>query len=64
MNELLIHTDDEKRVILELTEVLTKSIDGGVESAAYKYIHERTSTAIADGKITRDGHGQIPPNVL
>ena len=60
MNELLIHTDDEKRVILELTEVLVKNIDGGVESDAYNYIKERTVSAIAEGKITRDALGFSP----
>ena len=60
MSELLIHNDDEKRVIHELTDVLVKNIEGGAESAAYKYIHERTLSAIADGRITRDSLGFSP----
>ena len=60
MSELLIHTDDEKRDIQELTEVLVQNIEGGVLSDAYKYIYERTTNAIAEGKITRDALGFSP----
>ena len=60
MSELLIHTDEEKREIQELTEVLVKDIEGGVLSDAYKYINERILNAIAEGKITRDSLGFSP----
>ena len=60
MSELLIHTDEEKREIQELTEVLVKDIEGGVLSDAYRYINERILNAIAEGKITRDSLGFSP----
>ena len=60
MSELLIHTDDEKRDILELTEVLVKDIEGGVHSDAYRFINDRILKAMAEGKITRDALGFSP----
>ena len=60
MNELLIHTDDEKREIGELTEILIQNIEGGILSEAYTYIKERTINAIAEGKIMRDALGFSP----
>ncbi len=60
MNELLIHTDDEKREIGELTEILIQNIEGGILSEAYAYIKERTVNAIAEGKIMRDALGFSP----
>ena len=60
MSELLIHTDDEKRDILELTEVLVKDIEGGVHSNDYRFIKERILNAIAEGKVTRDALGFSP----
>ncbi|MBR4989202.1 MAG: bifunctional (p)ppGpp synthetase/guanosine-3',5'-bis(diphosphate) 3'-pyrophosphohydrolase [Bacteroidaceae bacterium] len=60
MSELLIHTDDEKREILELTEVLVKDIEGGVHSNDYRFIKERILNAIAEGKVTRDALGFSP----
>lgn len=60
MNELLIHTDNEKREIGELTEILIQNIEGGILSEAYTYIKERTVNAIAEGKITRDALGFSP----
>ena len=60
MSELLIHTDDEKRDILELTEVLVKDIEGGVHSNDYRFIRERILSAIAEGKVTRDTLGFSP----
>ncbi|MBR2318502.1 MAG: bifunctional (p)ppGpp synthetase/guanosine-3',5'-bis(diphosphate) 3'-pyrophosphohydrolase [Bacteroidaceae bacterium] len=60
MSELLIHTDDERRVILELKETLTNNIEGGVHSNGYSYIKERTEKAIAEGSIIRDTLGFSP----
>ena len=60
MNELLIHTDNEKREIGELTEILIQNIEGGILSKAYTYIKERTVNAIAEGKIMRDALGFSP----
>ena len=60
MSELLIHTDDEKTDILELTEILVKDIDGGVHSNAYRFINDRILNAMAEGKITRDALGFSP----
>ena len=60
MSELLIHTDDEKRDILELTDVLLKDIEGGVHSNAYRFIRERILNAMSEGKITRDALGFSP----
>lgn len=60
MNELLIHTDNEKREIGELTEILIQNIEGGILSEAYAYIKERTVNAIAEGKIMRDALGFSP----
>ena len=60
MNELLIHTDNEKREIGELTEILIQNIEGGILSEAYTYIKERTVNAIAEGKIMRDALGFSP----
>ena len=60
MSELLIHTDEEKKDILELIEILVKDIEGGVHSDAYRYIRERIMNAMAEGKITRDALGFSP----
>ena len=60
MSELLIHTDDEKKDILELTEILVKDIEGGVHSNAYRFINDRILNAMAEGKITRDALGFSP----
>lgn len=60
MNELLIHTDNEKREIGELTEILIQNIEGGILSEAYTYIKERTVNAITEGKIMRDALGFSP----
>ena len=60
MSELLIHTDDERRVILELKETLTNNIEGGVHSNGYSYIKERTEKAIEEGSIIRDTLGFSP----
>ncbi|MBO7230203.1 MAG: bifunctional (p)ppGpp synthetase/guanosine-3',5'-bis(diphosphate) 3'-pyrophosphohydrolase [Bacteroidaceae bacterium] len=60
MSELLIHTEEERKDILELIEVLTKNIEGGQESNSYKYIRERIVNAITEGKITRDSLGFSP----
>lgn len=60
MSELLIHTDDEKREILELSEILVQNIEGGILSEAYTYIKDRTLNAIAEGKIMRDALGFSP----
>lgn len=60
MSELLIHTDEERKDILELIKVLTKNIEGGVLSNGYRYIKERTAIAINEGKITRDALGFSP----
>ena len=60
MSELLIHTDDEKRDILELTEILVKDIEGGVHSDAYRFINDRILKAMAEGRITRDALGFSP----
>ena len=60
MGELLIHTDEERKDILELIEVLTKNIEGGIHSNSYSYIRERTVNAMTEGKITRDALGFSP----
>ena len=60
MSELLIHTEEERKDILELIEVLTKNIEGGQKSNSYKYIRERIVNAITEGKITRDSLGFSP----
>ena len=60
MSELLIHTEEEKKVILELADVLVNNIEGGVESKAYDFVKERISVAIAEGKVTRDAIGLSP----
>ena len=60
MGELLIHTDEERKDILELIEVLTKNIEGGIHSNSYSYIRERTVNAMTEGKITRDTLGFSP----
>ena len=60
MSELLIHTDEERKDILELIEVLTKNIEGGIHSNSYSYIRERIGNAMTEGKITRDALGFSP----
>ena len=60
MSELLIHTDNERKDILELKEILIKNIEEGVHSNCYSYIRERTENAIAEGRITRDTLGFSP----
>ena len=60
MSELLIHTDEERKDILELIEVLTKNIEGGIHSNSYSYIREWIVNAMTEGKITRDALGFSP----
>ncbi len=60
MSGLLIHTEEEKRDILGLIKVLARNIEGGVHSNAYRYIKERTISAIGEEKITRDALGFSP----
>lgn len=60
MGELLIHTEDERRDILELKEILINNIEGSVHSNGYNYIKERIENAISEGRITRDSLGFSP----
>ena len=60
MNGLLIHTDEEKRAIVDLAKVLISNAGDKGLAAAYRYVKERNALAIAEGKITRDTLGFNP----
>lgn len=60
MEGILIFTDEERRVLNELSGSLKSCIDDEFRSADYDFIREKIGTAIADGKITRDTLGLNP----
>lgn len=60
MEGILIFTDEERRVLNELSGSLKSCIDDEFRSADYDFIREKIGAAIADGKITRDTLGLNP----
>ena len=60
MQGVLEFTVDEKREIKELTVMLTRSIDGKLPASDFRYLKQRISEAVLQGKISRDGFGFNP----
>lgn len=60
MEEVLIFSQEEKEVTLQLCSTLRKSIEGKVPSTVYRFIKNRLEGAAVNGKITRDTLGMNP----
>ena len=60
MEEVLIFSQEEKRETLELCVSLNRSIEGAMPSTDYRFVKERLTKAVIDGKITRDTLGMNP----
>ncbi len=60
MEEVLIFSQEEKEVTLQLCSTLRKSIEGKVPSTVYRFIKKRLEGAAVNGKITRDTLGMNP----
>ena len=60
MEEVLIFSQEEKRETLELCLSLNRSIEGAMPSTDYRFVKERLTKAVIDGKITRDTLGMNP----
>lgn len=60
MEEVLIFSQEEKEVTLQLCSTLRKSIEGKVPSTVYRFIKKRLEGATVNGKITRDTLGMNP----
>ena len=60
MKEILLFDNTEKRCLLELTRTLEKNIEHDFINKGYKFIKEKNTTAIREGKISRDSLGFNP----
>ena len=60
MEEVFIFSQEEKRETLELCVSLNRSIEGAMPSTDYRFVKERLTKAVIDGKITRDTLGMNP----
>ena len=60
MEEFFRITAEEKREILELTRVIEKNVERETLTTGYKFIKEKITAAIAEGKIKRDSLGLNP----
>ena len=60
MKEILLFDNTEKRCLLELTRTLEKNIERDFINKGYKFIKEKNTTAIREGKISRDSLGFNP----
>lgn len=56
----MIFSQEEKRETLELCLSLNRSIEGAMPSTDYRFVKERLTKAVIDGKITRDTLGMNP----
>ena len=60
MEDFFTITAEEKREILELARVIGKNVERDTLTSGYKFIKEKITTAISEGKITRDTLGLNP----
>ena len=60
MKEILLFDNTERRCLLELTRTLEKNIERDFINKGYKFIKEKNTTAIREGKISRDSLGFNP----
>lgn len=60
MKEILLFDNTEKKCLLELTRTLEKNIERDFINKGYKFIKEKNTTAIREGKISRDSLGFNP----
>lgn len=60
MEEILTYTDEERKVIQELSDTLKCSIEGELLSTDYDFIQKRIAATISEGKIVRDTLGFNP----
>ena len=60
MEEIFVHTNEEKKTCIELSEILKANIEGDAFTRNYEYIKEKIDAAISEGKITRDSLGFNP----
>lgn len=60
MEEILTYTDEERKVIQELSDTLKCSIEGELLPTDYDFIQKRIAATISEGKIVRDTLGFNP----
>ncbi|MBE6296613.1 MAG: bifunctional (p)ppGpp synthetase/guanosine-3',5'-bis(diphosphate) 3'-pyrophosphohydrolase [Bacteroidales bacterium] len=60
MQELLVLTLEEKKELFGLIRELRKNAEGKLSSSDYRFVKERITDSVKQGKITRDGLGFNP----
>lgn len=60
MQELLVLTLEEKKELFGLINELRKNAEGKLSSNDYRFVKERITDSVKQGKITRDGLGFNP----
>lgn len=60
MQELLVLTLEEKKELFGLISELRKNAEGKLSSNDYRFVKERITDSVKQGKITRDGLGFNP----
>lgn len=60
MQELLVLTLEEKKELFGLIRELRKNAEGKLSSSDYRFVRERITDSVKQGKITRDGLGFNP----
>ena len=60
MQELLVLTLEEKKELFGLIRELRKNAEGKLSSNDYRFVKERITDSVKQGKITRDGLGFNP----
>lgn len=60
MQELLALTLEEKKELFGLIRELRKNAEGKLSSSDYRFVRERITDSVKQGKITRDGLGFNP----
>ncbi|MBO5664705.1 MAG: bifunctional (p)ppGpp synthetase/guanosine-3',5'-bis(diphosphate) 3'-pyrophosphohydrolase [Bacteroidaceae bacterium] len=60
MQELLVLTLEEKKELFGLINELRKNAEGKLSSSDYRFVRERITDSVKQGKITRDGLGFNP----
>lgn len=60
MQELLVLTLEEKKELFGLIKELRKNAEGKLSSNDYRFVKERITDSVKQGKITRDGLGFNP----
>ena len=60
MQELLVLTLEEKKELFGLINELRKNAEGKLSSSDYRFVRERITDSVKQGKITRDRLGFNP----